>query len=485
MLCCQGTRTRLTSVDCVPSTTSAACALISRYHALRRVPPLSGSSPCPLLRGLLSVREGKPLLLANTTGVNATLLPLFTWRESWAWTSEQDWFQDGRDKFPWIDFYPQGYGWHDSPAVKEQMPVAVGGWATANVGRSCEAGPNTQPPLNETNPAIGHYFRMQYSWALNRTCDDTSFVCSPPEHEDQVPRMLFVTGFNEFIAGRYLCDGTQVFLGEVCPKGESFFVDEYDQEFSRDIEPMKGGHGDNYYVQLKAWVRYYKGVDVTPQPTAATNVSIDCSFGDWQDVQPAYEDDVGDVWTRNATGFGNTGLHYSDYTPLDDLCDAAATVSASSLSFYLATCSDTWKQAGNGSVLYFGQGGTTGWGGFDYRVVVSEQALYRHGGSNWTEWRWERVGAVDVCGGKEGQLELSVARSGLRGALGVRPDAGERFVWKWWNGVEGSEVRDVVDFVTVGDAAPNARFSYVFDSTKQQPTQAEERSAVAANVASD
>ena len=28
------------------------------------------------------------------------------------------------------------------------------------------------------------------------------------------------------------------------------FVDQFDQEHSRDIEPMKGGHGDNYYYQM-------------------------------------------------------------------------------------------------------------------------------------------------------------------------------------------------------------------------------------------
>src|SRR4029453_3514416 len=31
------------------------------------------------------------------------------------------------------------------------------------------------------------------------------------------------------------------------------FVDEYDHEYSRDCEPMKGGHADNYYYQLASW----------------------------------------------------------------------------------------------------------------------------------------------------------------------------------------------------------------------------------------
>ena len=402
--------------------------------------------------------------MANTTGVNPALLPFFTWRESWAWTYEQQWFGDGHDRWPWADFYPQGYGWHESPEVPEQMPVMVGGWATANVGRSCEAGPTTEPPWNQSYPAVGHYLRQQFSWALNRTCSDDSFVCSVPEVEPKVPSVLFVTGWNEWIAGRYLCDGTQMFVGEICPKGDSFFVDEYNEEFSRDIEPMHGGHGDNYYLQLTAYVRYFKGVEPTPQPSTGVNVSVDCSFAEWRGMQPRYEDDVGDVWTRNATGFGDTGLHYSNFSPLDDLCDSAATLSSSSAFFHLTICGQQWKSAGNNTVLYIGQGGSTGWGGFDFRVDVGQRALYRHSG-NWTQWQWDRVGSVDVCVGNAGELELAVSRAAL-GQVGAPQQGRERFVWKWWNGV--GEVRDPVDFVTVGDAAPNARFSYVYDSGPRQ-----------------
>ena len=251
----------------------------------------------------------------------------------------------------------------------------------------------------------------------------------------------------------------------------SMFVDEYTQEFSRDIEPMKGGHGDNFYLQLMAYIRYFIGVAPTPTPTTTRNISIDCQFSDWQGVQPRYEDDVGDVWTRNATGFGNTGLHFENYSPLDDLCDSAATLSSTAAFFYLSTCSGSWKSEGNGTLLYIGAGGTTGWGGFDYRVVVEDKTLYRHTG-NWTAFQWERVGAVDVCVGKTGEMEVGVSTAAL-GGMGGAGEAGTRFVWKWWNGV--GEVRDPVDFVTMGDAAPNARFSYVYDSTGKQQQQQRQR----------
>ena len=72
------------------------------------------------------------------------------------------------------------------------------------------------------------------------------------------PPFVMVTGWNEWIAGRW---------GK--PDGPLVFVDQFDQEFSRDIEPMNGGHGDNYYFQLVANVRRYKGAPALPAASGA------------------------------------------------------------------------------------------------------------------------------------------------------------------------------------------------------------------------
>ena len=72
-----------------------------------------------------------------------------------------------------------------------------------------------------------------------------------------------VTGWNEWIAGRFKREGLPV-----------AFVDQFDQEGSRDIEMMKGGHGDNYYIDFK-WtdnlqkpgdvLDFYLSGDVAPE----------------------------------------------------------------------------------------------------------------------------------------------------------------------------------------------------------------------------
>jgi hypothetical protein len=48
-------------------------------------------------------------------------------------------------------------------------------------------------------------------------------------------------------------------------RGETYFVDNYTREASRDIEPMKGGHGDLYYQWMKQYIESYKKQEAMPQ----------------------------------------------------------------------------------------------------------------------------------------------------------------------------------------------------------------------------
>lgn len=77
-------------------------------------------------------------------------------------------------------------------------------------------------------------------------------------------KILFVTGWNEWIAQKGSADWSDV----------AFWVDTFNTEFSRDIEMTKSatyvsdgkggyseeGYGDNYYVQLVSNIRKFKGI---------------------------------------------------------------------------------------------------------------------------------------------------------------------------------------------------------------------------------
>ncbi|MDD3779599.1 MAG: hypothetical protein PHX26_06020, partial [Proteiniphilum sp.] len=93
--------------------------------------------------------KGKPLLLFgqheipsrkknNDVVFSDEIRNFFSIRQSWAWTS-LPWYQScqyGKDKWPWVDHYPQAIGWHDNPQEKEMVPVAVAQHPLSNIGRS-------------------------------------------------------------------------------------------------------------------------------------------------------------------------------------------------------------------------------------------------------------------------------------------------------------------------------------------------------------
>ena len=68
------------------------------------------------------------------------------------------------------------------------------------------------------------------------------------------PKIVSVTWWNEWCAQLYYIDGR----GWI-------FTDNFDQEHSRDIEPMKGGHGDHYYQWLCEYIRAYRAGEDCPQ----------------------------------------------------------------------------------------------------------------------------------------------------------------------------------------------------------------------------
>lgn len=65
------------------------------------------------------------------------------------------------------------------------------------------------------------------------------------------PKIVTVTWWNEWCAQLYYVDG----VGYI-------FTDNFNIEYSRDVEPMEGGHGDLYYRWLIEYIRCYKnGLD--------------------------------------------------------------------------------------------------------------------------------------------------------------------------------------------------------------------------------
>lgn len=75
------------------------------------------------------------------------------------------------------------------------------------------------------------------------------------------PKVVTITWWNEWMAQRFVDEN-----------GSTRFVDNYTREASRDIEPMKGGHGDLYYHFMKNYIEAYKSHSDFPEDLVENEV---------------------------------------------------------------------------------------------------------------------------------------------------------------------------------------------------------------------
>jgi hypothetical protein len=210
------------------------------------------------------------------------------------------------------------------------------------------------------------------------------------------PEFVFITGWNEWVAQRFLSDGTMTFQGRVLPAGETFFVDLYDQEFSRDIEPMRGGFGDNYYWQAVANIRRYKGARPVPAASPAKTLTIPGDFKQWANVKPAYLDDLHDTTHRDHDGVAGAG-HYTNPTGRNDLDTAHVAHNAKHLAFHITTrepltpATDAdWMVL----LLDLDQNAKTGRLGHDFRLNQTRPSPDQASLERWNGLAWEAAGTA-------------------------------------------------------------------------------------------
>ena len=367
--------------------------------------------------------------------MTAKILQSFTFRRP-----QPDYFQGptGPRQWSWLEVHPQ-HAFYAQPGVPEQVSVGVGQNAVdgklgvlsnpRSHGRSFE---NGREPGPEGRDDTGKNFNEQWRRALEID-----------------PALVFVTGWNEWIAGRF--DETFPLAGA----GPVTFVDQFNQEFSRDIEPMKGGHGDDYYYQLVANVRRYKGVRPVPVVQSAP-IQIDGRFDDWKPVEPEFRDTIGDPVRRDFPGWGKT-LHYTNATGRNDLVAAKASLDGDHVSFQVQT-REVIKSSpgGQGPMLFLDVDGDpkTGWLGYDFVVgrkpAPSSRAVLERNKGGAYAWG-EPVEIASAAAGKQQELAIPVS------ALGFKT-APRSIDFKWADGI--AESGEWSDFTLNGDAAPNDRFNY-------------------------
>ncbi|MDO5308492.1 MAG: hypothetical protein Q4G03_03215 [Planctomycetia bacterium] len=280
------------------------------------------------------------------------------------------------------------------------------------------------------------------------------------------PQFLYLNDWNEWTAGKYQTPETLKALNFMRRGADAqyFFVDQYNAEFNRCIQPMKGGYTDNYYMQTVNNIRRYKGVRQAPVSTGY--VSLDAKSDNlakkalrtWDAISVEYRDTVGDIIHRDAKGYG--GEHYVDATGRNDIVTCKVGVDADNLYFFAETAND-WTPSSdpNWGLLFVNadQDYQTGWYGYDYALnlkVVDDgtTTLSRWDASNGGQW--ECVAQMSYAVDKN-RLVIVVPRKALQA------DGDEiRFDFKWSD--NPTELTDPISLCVAGDTAPNRRFNYRF-----------------------
>jgi len=376
-----------------------------------------------------TVPGDRTLRLVLTDAETQTILQFFTFR-----APQPDYFrgQTKPDMWSWLEVHPQ-HVFTNTAGQKEQMSVGVAQNAVNGrlgsmsepgaLGRSFHHGATDSRP---EAVRLGLNVAEQWTHALR---------------ED--PRFIFVTGWNEWIMGRFA-----EFNGIKLPV---MFVDQFDQEHSRDIEPMRGGHGDDYYYQLVSYVRQYKGARPLPE-VRSRPIVVDGRFDDWTGVQPEFRDTIGDPVHRDHRGWDPKVVYHND-SGRNDVVVAKFGSNEETAWFYVRTREPLSPAPGTNWMLLFLDVDTnpkTGWLGYD--VVLNRAgagSLERNVGNRFA-WTLANPVPWRVAGN---EMELAISWK----ALGWKsPPAMLDFKWA----DNCLRARDWTDFTLNGDAAPNDRFNY-------------------------
>ena len=290
------------------------------------------------------------------------------------------------------------------------------------------------------------------------------------------PKMIFITGWNEWAMAR-INGWPEGWASEV----PNAFCDQFNDEFSRDLEPTKGDLKDHYYYQLVNFVRQYKGVRPIPTPSLQTTIDITKDNTQWTQVGPYYAAYIGNTDDREGEGWGD--LQYHEYSGRNDIIGARVARDEEFVYFYVE-CFDNitpytdplWM------VLYIDSDQQNqGWETFDYVLnktspSATKAVLEKFTGNG---YETEKIGEVDyTVDGKYMQVKVPKSMLNLSGYdftinftwtdnVHDEDDAGERgdtdYKYTKFSG-------DIMDFYISGDVAPAGRFKYSYISTNANAT---------------
>ena len=399
--------------------------------------------------------KGKPLVMAYPEKVQEPIRSFFTFRPG------QPLYTGGPrrpDQWGWLENFPQnGYVKTDSGGF-EQVTVGVAQNATeklwpAAMNSTDEVfgrGYTKKDGPNHSQDAINRGLNFQEQWERAHTLD---------------PELVFVTGWNEWIAGR-----NKMWQGTT-----NAFPDQFNDEYSRDIEPVRGRFLITTIINLSPTFDVSKGSNPHPFRPEKQRLKSMAALAIGTMSGPSTYDHKGDTMHRNHPGYGKK-IVYTNTTGRNDITTAkVARDVADNLFFYAQTAEPITSPELTGTgwmTLYIDldRDKKTGWEGYDLVVNRVEPKREKTQSDKKTDsfalpleatiectdngQSWQPIGqaTLNFVGN---QLELRIPRTILRDK-----DFPLNFEFKWSD--NSRPQGEISRFYTDGDAAPDGRFNFIY-----------------------
>ncbi len=244
------------------------------------------------------------------------------------------------------------------------------------------------------------------------------------------PDIIFITGFNEWVAQRQSPEENYPVI----------FVDCADENTSRDVEPSAGILGDNYYLQMVNYIAKFKGV--TGRVAKSENVTIDIngSFSQWdsEKIRSVYRDYKSDTADRNSVDFAQNPI--SDSSGRNDIVNMKVAEDTENYYFYVDTADALSSPDGGSWMTLF----------INENIVINRTAPV-NGKTNVeknTDGVFTKTGEAEIRY-EDNKLMLRVSKSLV--------DSNDGFNFKW---ADNYIENDPDSFYTKGDPAPYGRLCY-------------------------
>ncbi len=389
--------------------------------------------------------NGKPMIIAYTNAqddLNESIS-----RSDYSYTpgvlSQEilDFFHFEKPQWPSDPVYPDGFPWVEwifpQPSHNGIMNVTVASHPSVpmsfsltrenmiNWGRGWD--PDTRTNI-AANVDKGTFFQRQWDHAIASD-----------------PRMVTIGGWNEWIAYK------QIYWDEYV------MVDAVDKEYSRDIEPMKGGYEDAFYIQMIKNIRRYKGVGKAEKFSVKKTININEAVTQWNDV-PAIGINMNKERNSRDNASATASVIYSKPAADNHILDIKVTHDDKNVYFFVRTRSRFTSSAGKANWLNIlvgtGEPSLKSWESYEYLIGESFKDGDATVGKLNGSFKTTASGNAKFVQ-KDNILQIECPKS----ALGL--NGNNKFYFKVATGID--DPSDIMSYYTSGISMPMGRLSYMYE----------------------